>query len=140
VYFFEYRKQIGYDPIYNTSFPLGSLSNQSSRILGNYWRNPGDQVLYPKPTTIASNEYNGNFLSSDGQYKDASYIRLNNLAFSYTLDRKLAKKLGARNMNLTMSAQNVFVISKSAGLDPQQQQLGALPPPKIFSWGISLNF
>jgi len=138
--FFEYRKQIGYDPIYNTSFPLGSLSNQSSRILGNYWRNPGDQVLYPKPTTIASNEYNGNFLSSDGQYKDASYIRLNNLAFSYTLDRKLAKKLGARNMNLTMSAQNVFVISKSAGLDPQQQQLGALPPPKIFSWGISLNF
>lgn len=138
--FFDYRKQMGLNPDYNTSFPLGFLNNQSTNIIGNYWKNPGDQAIYPKPTTLPEPTSNGNFSLSDGQYKDASFIRLNNLSLSYSLDEKLAKKLGARSLNVNMNAQNVFVISKSSGMDPTLQQLGALPPAKIFSWGISLNF
>lgn len=137
--FFEYMSQMGLDPNYNTTYPLGSLTNQAAGVLGNYWKKPGDQVLYPKPSTLSDPD-NSKFTLSDGQYKDASYIRLNNLSFSYTLDEKLTKKLGARNLNLSMNAQNIFVISKNSGIDPQLQQFGALPPPRIFSWGISLNF
>ncbi|MNX34173.1 TonB dependent receptor [compost metagenome] len=138
--FFDYRKQMGLNPDYNTSFPLGFMNNQSTNIIGNYWKNPGDHAIYPKPTTLSEPTSNGNFSLSDGQYKDASFIRLNNLSLSYSLDEKLAKKLGARSLNVNMNAQNVFVISKSSGMDPTLQQLGALPPAKIFSWGISLNF
>ncbi|WP_316833928.1 SusC/RagA family TonB-linked outer membrane protein [Pedobacter nutrimenti] len=138
--FFDYTKQMGLNPDYNTSYPLGFMNNQSTGIIGNYWKNPGDHVLYPKPTTLSDPTTNSQFSVSDGQYKDASFIRLNNLSVSYTFDEKVAKKIGARSFSVNMNAQNVFVISKSSGIDPTLQQLGGLPPAKIYSWGISLNF
>jgi len=137
--FFDFRKQMGINPDYNTSNPLGSLSNQSAAIIGNYWKNPGDHTLYPRPTTLSDPD-NSLFRISDGQYKDASFIRLANLSLSYSFDEKLAKKIGAKAFSVNMNAQNVFVISKNGGMDPTLQELGALPPAKIFSWGISLNF
>ncbi|WP_316820051.1 SusC/RagA family TonB-linked outer membrane protein [Pedobacter gandavensis] len=138
--FFEYRQQIGINPDYNSSSLLGSMNNQSADLFGKYWRQPGDQALYAKPTTITGDASTNNFFASDGQYQDASYLRMNNISLAYQFDRKISKKLGAKSLNIYANAQNIFVLSKGRGLDPSVQNFGALPPPKAVVFGISAQF
>ncbi|MBC8986541.1 SusC/RagA family TonB-linked outer membrane protein [Pedobacter sp. N36a] len=137
--FFEYRQQIGINPDYNSSSLLGSMNNQSADVFGNYWMNPGDQALYARPSTQvdANTTY---FFLSDGQYQDASFLRMNNLSFGYQFNEKISKKMGAKSFNLYANAQNIFVLSKGRGLDPSAQNFGAIPPPKAVVIGISAQF
>jgi len=138
--FFDFTKQMGLNPYFNAANLLGNLGNQPADIWGNYWKAPGDHALYPKPTTLTGDISNSNFSISDGMYRDASFLRLNNLSVGYQLDEKLAKKIGARSVNIHMRAQNVFVLSGAKGLDPNIQNFSSLPPARTFICGISLNF
>lgn len=136
---FNYNNFIGADPNYNADVYAGNLGNLPIQILGNYWKAPGDHALYPKATTMF-NEGTNQFANSDGRYRTVSYVRLSNLALSYTLNPNWAKKLGAESLRIYMNAQNVFVISNVKGFDPDVQQFGALPPAKIYLCGLSLTF
>jgi TonB-linked SusC/RagA family outer membrane protein len=136
---FNYNNFIGADPNYNSDIYPGNLGNLPKGIVGNYWKAPGDQVLYPKPTT-SFNEGMNLFSNSDGRYRTVSYVRLSNLSLSYTLNQNWAKKLGAESLRIYMNAQNVFVISNVKGYDPDVQQFGALPPAKTYLCGLSLTF
>lgn len=136
---FNYNNFIGSDPNFSPDVFPGAPGNLPIEVIGNYWKAPGDHALYQKPTTKA-NDGTQLFFNSDGRYRTVSYIRLSNLALSYTLDQKWAKKLGAESLRIYMNAQNVFVISNVKGLDPDVQQFGALPPAKTYLCGLSLNF
>lgn len=138
--FFDFTKQIGFNPYFNAANLLGNLGNQPADVFGNYWKSPGDHALYPKPTTLTGDISNSNFSISDGMYRDASFLRLNNLSVGYQFDEKLAKKIGAKSMNIHMRAQNVFVLSGAKGLDPNIQDFSSLPPARTFICGMSLNF
>jgi TonB-linked SusC/RagA family outer membrane protein len=137
--FFDFRNQIGIDPNFISGTSVGSFGNQPADMIGNYWKKPGDNAKYAKPSTITDIGSN-NYASSDAIYKNSSYIRLSNVAFSYALGQKVAKKLGAESVRFYMNAQNIFVISKAAGIDPEIQQFGGLPPAKTYLFGLSLNF
>lgn len=137
--FFDFKNQMFTDPVSSYGTIIGGLNNQPTAILGNYWKAPGDQVKYAKPSTI-SNQGNMMYLSSDAKYVSASYIRLNNIALSYTLDQKIAKKIGAESLRVYMNAQNIFVLTNAKGIDPDLQQFGSLPPARILLCGLSLNF
>lgn len=138
--FFDFTKQMGYNPYFNSSNLLGGFGNQPAEIFGNYWKAPGDHALFPKPTTQAGDVSYSNFSVSDGLYRDASFLRLNNLSVGYQFDEKIAKKIGAKSMNIHMQAQNIFVLSKSKGLDPNIVDFSSLPPARTVICGISVNF
>lgn len=137
--FFDFRNQIGIDPNFISGASVGSFGNQPADLIGNYWKKPGDNAKYAKPSTIVDAGYS-NYNNSDAIYKNSSYIRLSNVALSYTLGQKVVKKLGAESIRFYMNAQNIFVISKAAGIDPEIQQFGGLPPAKTYLFGLSLNF
>jgi hypothetical protein len=137
--FFNFVKQIGVN-VYNQGNYPGTLSNQPVEVLNNHWQKVGDISPTARFTTQPDiTDYYYKSLS-DGGFTDASYIRLSNLSLSYNLPDFLIKKAGIKNCSIFFNTNNVFVITKYKGTDPETQTFGGLPPAKIFSGGISFNF
>jgi len=134
--FFEFRKSELPRAIY-TSIP-GYIGNQSTRIL-NRWQKPGDIAKFARYTTQPQRSDNY-FGSSDGVYTDGSYIRLRNMSLSFRVPEKWAKKLSIQGCTFYARGENLFVITKYDGIDPGAPGFGLMPPPKIFTGGLQLNF
>jgi TonB-linked SusC/RagA family outer membrane protein len=138
--FFDYKNQMGLSSGISGGTVIGKLGNLPADLAGNYWKQPGDLVKYPKPTANYSGDVSvGQYFNSDAAYENHSYIRLSNIAVAYAFEQKLVKKLGAESLRVYMNAQNVFLISNSKGMDPDVQ-FGALPPARTILFGLSLNF
>jgi TonB-linked SusC/RagA family outer membrane protein len=136
--FFYFKKQMGYNA--TSSIDLaGAYGNQSIQVL-NRWSKPGDVTSAPKLTT----NYTANFMYyksfSDANLCDASFIRLQNLSLSYTLPKSIVTKFGNPNIKIFAQGQNLLLITNYDGIDPEVQNFGGLPLPKIFTFGLSCNF
>lgn len=139
-FFLYFKKQMAQNALYSTiGNGIGSMSNQPTAILNHIWQKPGDNALYAKVST-ESTEGDGFFGISDRAYTDASFIRLQNVAFSYGLPAGIVKKAGMEGCRLFINAQNLFVITRYKGIDPEIQNFGGMPPVKVITGGISLNF
>jgi TonB-linked SusC/RagA family outer membrane protein len=137
--FFNIKDQIGSNAFLNVNAPPGYANvNQPSFIFGKQWQYPGDNVSIEKFSTY-SPEYSF-FQQSDGVYTDASFLRLSNLSVSYSLPPGYLKRVGLQGMSLFIHTNNLFVITKYEGLDPETQNFGGLPPTKTVVGGVNLNF
>ena len=137
--FFYFRKQMGQNALLNSDIP-GSIGNQPSSILGNEWKKPGDIASVARFTTSPNDPSYQNFQSySDGVYTDASFIRLQNLSLSYRFSDKFLKKLAVSNLRIFLQGENLFIITRYKGIDPEVQFFGGLPLPRIITTGISCN-
>ena len=76
-------------------------------------------------------------------YQQRSFVRLQDLSFSYTLGKKLAKKIGADNLAVSVSGKNLLTFTKWIGWDPELG-VGAghssRPVMRSYSFGIDLTF
>ena len=54
-------------------------------------------------------------------YVDASFVRIRNITFGYTLNKEVSEILGLERLRLYASAQNPFLFTKSdlKGFDPE---------------------
>lgn len=121
---------------------IGGMNNIAlpAEILNNHWRNPGDQVKYPRFTTLASNINNSNLTRSDAKYVNGSYFRMNGLSISYRLPQEWCKKIGFKGANLAINTFNLFTISPYKGLDPDvATSVNAIPIPRNISTAIQFN-
>ena len=99
---------------------LGFLSNGSANVLETRFRN---QQFF-----------------SDYYVENAAFLRLDNLYFGYNLGRVFG---GTSNFSLNASFQNLFVITKYKGLDPEISggiDNNFYPRPRIGSVGLQLSF
>jgi hypothetical protein len=97
-------------------------------------------------TTIPRLYYNNlqNFAFSNLHVQDASYLRLRNLSVGYTIP----KKRGFESLRFSLSAQNVFTLTKYEGARPDQMGSvarfgvynGAMPLAPTYVLGIRLTF
>lgn len=79
---------------------------------------------------------------SDIYIENASYLRLDNINVGYNAGKIFRNKAYLR---LSASVQNVFVITKYTGLDPENSDPHGIdnniyPRPRIFSLGCNLDF
>ncbi|KIO53825.1 SusC/RagA family TonB-linked outer membrane protein [Flavobacterium hibernum] len=77
---------------------------------------------------------------SDYFVKDASFIKLDNVVFGYTFDKTLLK---AASLRFTVGVQNVFVLTKYDGLDPEKFNgidNNVYPRARTFLFGVNANF
>lgn len=137
--FFNIKKQIGKNAYTSASVP-GTIGNQAEEILGKQWQQVGDIATYAKFTTQPTQEGQWFSTFSDGAYTDASFIRLSNLAVSFNLSSSYLRKAGMQGCSIFVHANNLFVITKYKGIDPETQSLGSLPPSKAVTGGINFNF
>jgi len=137
--FFNFRKQIGVNQLFIGNFP-GTISSQPVTVLSPHWQKPGDITNAAAYTTQPGNTYSLYRYNSDGTYTDASFIRLSNVSLSYQLPSDYIKKIGLQACGLFLHAQNLFVITKYKGIDPETRNFGSLPPFKTIVGGIHFDF
>ena len=120
-----------------------SNNNQSRAVLWR-WRVEGDDMPIPR----ALYNYGYNWLGSDRFVEDGSFIRLNYVQLSYSLPQNTLKKIGIQQLNFYLSANNLFVLTKYSGADPEVGYGGygvatdnaQTPRAKSFTAGITLSF
>ena len=133
---FYFRKQIGQNALISSNIP-GDASNQVATVLSR-WQKPGDHTTVARFTTegpAADPSFFNYLYNSDAQYTDASFIRLQNLSLSYQIPQK---KKGY--IRIYVQGQNLLIITDYKGVDPEMQNFGALPGPRILTTGISCDF
>jgi len=120
-----------------------SNSNQCMSVAWR-WRVEGDNTTIPR----ALRQYGYNYLGSDRFVEDGSFIRLNYTQFSYSIDPKLLKTIGLSQLSLNVSLNNLFILTKYSGNDPEVRygdygistDSNQTPRSKSFTAGITASF
>ena len=116
----------------------GLLQNQPSWVLDR-WRKPGDgtDVQRYSVSNAASTTAFSNYRNSDAAYSDASFIRLKNVALSYTVtpERKSVVSKG----EIFLKGNNLLTISGYDGLDPETLSY-LTPPVRLLALGFQFTF
>lgn len=103
----------------------------------------------PRNLAIAApGDSNGENLVSDFHIKDASFIKLKNVVFGYSLPESIIDKLSADKIRLYVSGQNLFTLSKYGGADPEIGggvldsgiDRGFYPQSRSYLLGFQINF
>jgi len=136
--FFHFRGQPNLQSTVFSTVAPGGISNQSTAIL-NRWQKPGDQAEFAKYTTFPD-ETDNNISTSTAYYSNGSFIRLKNASLSYTINSTSLKKAGISNMKFFLRGENLFVITKYQGLDPETASLASLPLTKDVVLGFNITF
>ena len=119
-------------------------NNNQSRAVNWRWRVEGDITEIPRALYQAG--YNA--LPSDRFVEDGSFIRLNYTQLSYSVDPKILKKWGLTQLSFSLSANNLFCLTKYSGADPEvgYGSLGIVtdgaktPRAKSFTGGVTIQF
>ncbi len=124
------------------------ISNNNQTKAVNYrWRKEGDQTSIPRAMYGSSTNYNT--LISDRFVEDGSFLRLNYMQLSYSFDPKVIKKaLGISRLSFYASANNLFILTKYKGVDPEVSyggygaavDGGQTPRAKSYTLGVSVDF
>jgi hypothetical protein len=119
----------------------------------NYFRNdPKDPLglnlnsYYPRPLFSGQNQQ-----TQTAFLQDASYIRLKNLQFGYTVPSAITKKIAIDKIRIYVSGDNLWTLTKLAKMfDPETVDGGAsvngsnvgnvYPLSTVYSCGLSINF
>lgn len=120
-----------------------SNSNQCMSVAWR-WRVEGDNTTIPR----ALRQYGYNYLGSDRFVEDGSFIRLNYTQFSYSIDPKLLKTIGLSQLSLNVSLNNLFILTKYSGNDPEvgygsyqiSTDSNQTPRSKSFTAGLTASF
>ncbi len=137
---FQYVKQQGYDYMRAFLQAPGTQSNQPDLVMDR-WRQSGDNTGIQRFAASGSSlSAYSRLRTSDLAINDASFIRLKNVSFSYSLSNKLIQKLHLLNANIFMQGQNLMTMTKYKGLDPEAAVSTGLPPLRTLTFGIHLTF
>ena len=100
-------------------------------------------VLNNATTDVSYTDFEGGsdkFLLSDYFMENASFLRMDNIYLGYNFGR-IFRSTGDLRVNLNV--QNVFVITKYKGLDPEVPgglDYNFYPRPRTYGMGLNLNF
>jgi TonB-linked SusC/RagA family outer membrane protein len=139
--YYQYGNKI-YDR--SSTFLLGdgnlSYLNQSKDAL-NRWQKPGD--IAKNPRRVLDNSDGGNF-DSDRYLFDGDYIRLKYMDIGYNFSNHLLRSMRIERMRVHATANNLFVITKFKGFDPENvgssgETQFAYPQSRTYSIGIDLT-
>ncbi|MDD6210128.1 MAG: TonB-dependent receptor [Bacteroidales bacterium] len=127
--------------------------NKFNTFANNYWRPDRPSTEYVRADLGNENQ---NDRVSSWWVENGSFLRLKDLQLGYTLPAKANKALGISNARIYLSAQNLFMITKYKGRDPEAAMTptedanasplssgidnGVYPIPRAFSIGLQVGF
>ena len=136
----------GYDRLNISRFMAASMTGVSRFVtLRDAYFKGWDHVankadaLYPSLT----NTDNKSYANSDFWLEDASFIKLKNISLSYRIPRRVLK---FASVQLSVSAQDLFTITRHKGMDPEVYtsydglDYGAYPIPRTITFGAKIRF
>ena len=122
----------------------GDGMNVSQYVIDNYWKAPGDNALFPRPSFYVGL---GTDRWSSRQIFSSDFIRLKEVSLSYTLPKSLATKMHYNSLSVFVKSSNPLMLwmkEKEYDFDPEVALNGVrtndIPNLKSLNFGISLNF
>lgn len=104
------------------------------------WRKPGDIVAIPRIDVGGSS----NITRTADELIDASYFAVKNITLGYSLPARWIRSLNARNLRVTLTADNLHIFTALKGMDPQYNFSGSTgytyTPSRTISLGFDLKF
>lgn len=120
--------------------------NNQTKAAVNRWTCEGQVTDMPRVCSTTSEEWVNNERFSDRWIEDGSYLKLKNVRLSYELPLNMSWIQG---LTIWGEANNLFVISKYTGTDPefscgnsvlyQGIDAGLLPQSRSFNIGVKIN-
>lgn len=101
--------------------------------------NPANFLSNGSRNVLETNFYNSQFYS-DYYVENASFLRMDNLNIGYNFGKVMHNRASLR---ASANVQNVFVITKYRGLDPEVNggiDNNIYPRPRIYALGLGLDF
>jgi len=100
----------------------------------NYWTPTNPSTTHPRLDYAP--------LYSHGVYEDRSFIRLQDVTFSYTFDKKKLQQLNIDELKLYVSGKNLYTLTQFTGWDPEAgTTMGSgYPVMRSFIMGLNINF
>lgn len=125
------------------------VENVSQDFYNNHWTPSHPSNKYTR--ALATDDNTLNSVPNSAFVENGSFLKLKNLTIGYTLPEALAKRMSLSRLRLYFSTQNVFVITKYTGLDPEigiqfgnatQNGVdnGTYPPSRSFTFGLNVTF
>ena len=137
--------KVKFDYYIPTNVPLPDWNNFSLGSDGNAtvtWGTSGignENSKYP----IYKNS-NGAFYGNNGNYQDASFVKVKNITLGYTFNKNLIKKIGMEKLRFYINVLNPFIFSKYLGWDPEYAstalQNGNGPSNITYQFGMNIKF
>src|SRR5699024_986956 len=132
----EFVKQKGNDPISIFGAP-GNLSNRPIEVM-NRWRETIPDGEYQEYTQNFDEGFS-NYMNSDQNIVDASFIRMKSLSLNYLLPPSILQSLKIQQAQVYLNAQNLFTLTSYKGYDPQRPSGINLPALTSVHLGIKLT-
>jgi TonB-linked SusC/RagA family outer membrane protein len=143
--------QLGFYVSYGSNATLHDQRfwNNTTDVLG-HWTNPGDVTDFVKPI-YGDNVSYGNTIPSDFNVFRGDFVKLKNVTLGYNLPKIIAAKLRVNNARLYVSGQNLAIITKYPGPDPEVASNGTSntgqgsdrnggPNARTFTVGLNFGF
>ncbi len=137
-YVFRVSREFGsyFDPIYNA---FNSYNTSFETV--NRWRTRGDENNTDVPKIPSRSELLNpgyvNYQFSDRQVKDASHIRLRQIALTYSFSQEFINTVSLNNLDLTLQVNDLAVwIFNDLKIDPENR----ISQPTSFSLRLSTSF
>lgn len=97
-----------------------------------------EAITYPRLSSSGGPSLQAN----DFFIMDASYLRLKNVEIGYTFNPRVCKFIGASNLRVYVSGNNVLTWShlKTKSFDPEQSSTLAYPTMRTYNLGLNITF
>lgn len=107
------------------------------------WRKDGDKTDMPR----ALYQYGYNWLGSDRFVEDGSFLRMKQLTLTYSFDPKILRKVYLNSLNLSLTLNNLFTVTKYTGADPEispnnigiSEDYNRTPRSRYFTLGVTVG-
>jgi TonB-linked SusC/RagA family outer membrane protein len=103
-------------------------------IVLNYWTPENPINTYP------ANRAATNVGLPVGFYEDASFVRLKDVALSYQVPPRLARRVGAGSLRVYVDGRNLWTSTKWSGLDPEPSSQYGIPMARTVVGGLDVSF
>ncbi|MDR6783033.1 TonB-linked SusC/RagA family outer membrane protein [Pedobacter africanus] len=133
----------------NLNFPSGQR-NLVDISKYDIWTPENPDAKYPSINPWRKDQVNydfiGNYVSNSSLFlEDGSFLRLRNISLSYDFPQNFIKKFKGRRLRVFASMDNVFLLTKYTGVDPEnvdnfgKEQGNGYPIPKKFNFGLNFE-
>lgn len=120
-------------------------TNNNQSVAVNWrWRKEGDVTDMPR----ALYNYGYNWLASDRFVEDGSHFRMKYITLMYNASSEVAKKIGARQLQFSLTVNNLFTLTNYWGVDPEvgynnwgiAKDESTTPRSRDFTLGVTVGF
>ena len=130
-----------YDGVYGALMSTSVNGNTYHTDMKARWQQPGDITSVPRLDETRSAQYGA---ASTRFLTKGTYLSLNNVSLAYRLPRSVLSKIGASNVRVFASGENLFYVNARQGMNVNGSFGGTTGdgygPARTVTAGVSFNF